>query len=212
MEDILSLYKRPLDPHFPVVCMDEGRKQQLETKRETIPMVAGKPSRHDYEYERNGVSNIFMYFEPMTGIRHAEVTQRHAKIDWAHSMKGMIDGHYAQAEKIIVVLDNLATHKPKAFYEAFEPREARRLLDRIELHYTPKHASWLNMAEIGLSLLGRACLARRIPDRAILCKEIAAWERQCNDKPAPVDWRFTSEDARIKLKRLYPIVRPSSEA
>ena len=206
MEDILTIYKKPYDPGFPLVCMDETSKQQLLDKRESIPMTSGKPKKFDTEYERNGTSNIFMAFEPLAGKRFIDVTDQRTKIDWANYIKRLVDEVYPDAKKIILVMDNLNTHKGASLYEAFEPAEARRILDKLEIHYTPKHGSWLNMAELELSHLSRQCLDRRIPDQATLRKEVTAWYEERNEKVVKVNWQFTVEDARIKLKKLYPIL------
>ena len=206
MEDILSLYQRPYDPLHPLVCMDELTKQLLKDTKPVVAAKPGKVARQDYEYVRGGTGNVFMYFEPMTGQRHAEVSERKTKVAWALSMQHMADDLYPSAEKITVVLDNLSTHKPESFYQAFPPDQARRLVERFEFHYTPVHGSWLNMAEIALSLLGRECLSRRLADHQALQQEVATWELESNRKAKAIDWRFTSKEARIKLKRLYPTV------
>jgi len=204
MEDVLEVYKRPYDPKRPQVCMDETTKQLLSDSQEPLPVKPGHPERYDYEYEREGVANLFMFFEPLAGKRYVKVTDHRTKKDWAEAMRELSDVHYPDAEVIVVVLDNLNTHSPASFYEAFEPEEARRLVNRFEFHHTPKHGSWLNMAEIELSVLSRQCLAGRIPDKAILTSEVAAWEAGRNISVVKVHWRFTTADARIKLKRLYP--------
>lgn len=206
MEDILELYKLPYDPKRPLVCLDETSKQQLIEVRNPIPIEPGNPERYDTEYERNGVSNLFMIFEPLAGWRHVEVTDSRTAIDWAHQVKALVDGRYKDVDKIVLVEDNLNTHTPASFYKAFKPEEARRIIDKLEFHYTPKHGSWLDMAEIELSILSRQCLNRRIPDQETLRREVAAWEVQRNDCKTTMDWRFTTEDARIKLKRLYPVL------
>lgn len=204
MEDILTVYKRAFDPQEPLVCMDEVSKQLIRETRQFIPATAGRPARHDYEYERNGVCNLFMFFEPLAGKRHVSVTDRRTKIDWATQIKYLMDVRYPTARKVILVMDNLNTHTGASLYEAFEPHEAYRLLERLEIHYTPKHGSWLNMAEIELGVLTRQCLDRRLPDKGTLSAEIAAWQQRRNAAEAKVDWRFTAANARIKLKRLYP--------
>lgn len=206
MEDVLDVYKRPYDKKHPVVCMDETNKQQIKEIRTPIPLRPGQPLRYDTEYERNGTSNIFLSFEPLQGKRQVKVTEKRTKIDWAHFIKDLIDKDYPEAEKIVLVMDNLNTHTGSSLYEAFEPAEAKRILDRLEIHYSPKHGSWLNMAEIELSHLSRQCLDRRIPDRETLKKEVDAWSKQRNDADAIANWQFTTEDARIKLKKLYPTV------
>lgn len=204
MEDILTIYTRPYDPCVPVVCMDETSKQLTKETRRPLPPRPGALLRYDYEYERNGVANLFMFYEPFAGKRHVAVTTRRTSHDWAVQIKELTDFQYPLAEKIILVMDNLNTHKGASLYEKFDPAEARRILNRLEIHYTPKHGSWLNMAEIELSVLTRQCLQRRIPDNTMLTDEVAAWEQQRNGSQASVDWRFTTDDARIKLKRLYP--------
>ena len=204
MEDILTVYKRAFNPTEPLVCMDETSKQLTAETRRRIPAVPGRPERYDYEYERNGVCNLFMFFEPLSGNRHVAVTERRTKVDWAMQIKQLLDVHYPNAKKVSLVLDNLNTHTGASSYEVFEPSEARRLLDRLQLHYTPKHGSWLNMAEIELGVLSRQCLDRRIPDKGTLKREVAAWQRRRNTAESKIDWRFTNDEARIKLKRLYP--------
>ena len=206
MEDILALYTQPEDPQRPLVCMDEVPKQLISNVREPLPAQPGQPLRIDYEYQRNGVANLFMFFEPLRGQRHIKVSQRRTRMDWAEAMKELSDEIYPEAEKIIVVLDNLNTHTPAAFYQAFEPEEARRLVNRFEFHFTPRHGSWLNMAEIELSVLARQCIHRRIPDEQTLRQEVQAWVDERNSKVVMVDWRFSTADARIKLKRLYPMI------
>lgn len=208
MEDVLEVYKRPCDPAYPQVCMDEVSKQLVSETRQPLPMEPGQPQRYDYEYRREGVCNLFMFFEPLQGWRHLKVTQRRTRQDWAWAMKDLVDVCYPDAKRIIVVLDNLNTHSGASLYETFEPAEARRIWERLELHYTPKHGSWLNMAEIELSVFARQCLNRRIPDQDILHREVAALETERNRAASTVDWRFTTADARIKLKRLYPVIQP----
>ena len=204
MEDILEVYKRPYDPKRPLVCLDESNKQHTREVLDPIPMKPGSVERYDTQYERNGVSNLFMMFEPLSGWRHVEVTDRRTAIDWAHQIKFLVDVRHKDAEKIVLVEDNLNTHCPASLYKAFSPEEARRMLDKLEFHYTPKHGSWLDMAEIELSILSRQCLDRRIPDQETLKKEVKAWEDQRNNSNSTMEWRFKTEDARIKLKRLYP--------
>ncbi len=206
MEDVLDVYKRPYDRDYPTVCFDESNKQLVSEKIKPIPATPGNPERYDYEYEREGVSNLFMFFEPLDSWRHVEVTDKRTALDYAHQMKYLVDERYPEALKITVIQDNLNTHKPASLYKAFPPAEAKRILDKLEFHYTPKHGSWLNMAEIELSVLTSQCLARRIPSKEILTKEVAAWSKRRNSQQKTVDWRFTSADARIKLKRLYPSV------
>lgn len=203
MEDILEVYQRHYAEDEVLVCMDETSKQQTRETRSTLPMRTGVPEIFDFEYERNGVSNLFMLFAPLEGWRHVKVTDRHTKIDWAHLMKELVDKHYPN-KKIILVMDNLNTHKLGSLYEAFAPKEARRIAERLEIHYTPKHGSWLDMAEIEIGVLSRQCLNRRIPDQETLRSEINAWQELRNKKAICVNWRFTTADARIKLKRLYP--------
>ena len=204
MEDVLALYHEPYDPQYPMVCFDETSKQLIKETRLPLPAKPSQVQRYDYEYERNGVRNLFLFFEPLPGWRHIKVTRRRTKKDWAKCMKQLVDEFYPNATCIRVVLDNLNTHNPAALYEVFEPAEARRLLNKLEFHYTPKHGSWLNMAEIEFSVLTRQCLDRRIPDEAALCQEVGAWETDRNTNATNVNWRFTTEDARIKLERLYP--------
>jgi transposase len=208
MEDVLSVYVRPYDPERPVVCFDELSKQLVKETRKPIPPEMGKNEKVDYEYERNGTANIFMSFEPLAGRRSVKVTDRRTAIDFAHVIQELVDEKYPDAEKIVLVMDNLNTHKPASLYKAFEPEEARRILDRLEIHFTPKHGSWLNMAEIELGVLSGQCLDRRIPDQETLVREVAAWEKARNEEECKVNWQFTAEDARIKLKRLYPSIEP----
>lgn len=204
MEDVLEIYSRPYDSKKPVICMDEMNKQCIKEVRKPIPMSPGNPERYDSEYERNGSVNIFLCSEPLKGSRFINVTDRRTKLDWAHFIKDLIDNQYLDADKIILILDNLNTHNPGSFYEAFEPEEARRLLNKLEIHHTPKHGSWLNMAEIELSVLSRQCLNRRIPDKETYKREIEKWNSDRNNQQIGVDWHFTTKDARNKLKRLYP--------
>ena len=204
MEDILALYTQPEDPQRPLVCMDEVPKQLISDVRHPLPAQEDQPKRVDYEYERHGVANLFMFFEPFAGRRHVKLTDTRTRLDWAQAMRELSDEIFPDAEKIIVVLDNLNTHTPAAFYLAFEPEEARRLVNRFDFHFTPKHGSWLNMAEIELSVLSRQCINRRIPDEQTLRREVQAWVDDRNSKVVKVDWRFSTAEARIKLKRLYP--------
>ncbi len=204
MEDILDVYERPYDPRFPQVCMDETSKQLVGETRTPLPAQPGRPARIDYEYERHGVRNLFLFVEPLRGWRYVSVTERRTKQDWAHAIRELVDVYYPEAERIVLVLDNLNTHVGSALYETFPPAEARRRLRRLELHYTPTHGSWLNMAEIEFSALGRQCLNRRIPDEAALVAEVAAWESTRNRHQTTITWRFTTQDARIKLYHLYP--------
>jgi hypothetical protein len=204
MEDVLDVYHRPHDPDRPVVCLDETSKQLIAETRVPITAQPGQPARYDYEYQRNGTANLFMMFAPLEGWRHVEVTDRHTAIDYAQILKDLSDKHFAGAAKIVLVQDNLNTHRPASLYEAFPPEEARRLVERFEWHYTPKHGSWLDMAESELSAVSTQCLDRRIPDKQTLIKEVAAWEKARNKNQTKADWQFTTADARIKLKRLYP--------
>jgi hypothetical protein len=204
MEDILEVYHRPHDPGRPLICLDETSKQLIKETRVPIPAKPGRLARTDYEYERNGTANLFMLFAPLEGWRHVEVTDRHAAVDYAHLLKDVSDRWFPNAAKIALVQDNLSTHKPASLYEAFPPAEARRLVERFEWHYTPKHGSWLNMAETELSVLSSQCLDRRIPGKDGLINEVAAWEAARNKHHAKADWQFTTADARVKLKRLYP--------
>ena len=206
MEDTLDVYCRPYDVRRPQVCMDEASRQLLGDLRPPLPVRPGRSQKVDYEYARQGVANLFLFYGPLRGRRHVTVTDRRTRKDWAHCIKDLVDVHYPDAEQIVLVMDNLNTHSPVSLYETFAPDEAKRLLDRLEIHYTPKHASWLNMAEIELSVLSRQCLDRRIPDKATLVKEVAAWEGDRNTAGGTLDWRFTTADARIKLKRLYPSI------
>jgi hypothetical protein len=207
MEDVLDVYQRPYDPKRPQVCMDETSKQLLANVQTPLPAQPGQKERYDYEYEREGVANLFLFVEPLVGKRHVKVTDRRTKVDWAEAMRELSDVYYPEAEVIVVVLDNLNTHSPASFYETFEPEEAHRLANRFEFHYTPKHGSWLNMAEIEFSALGRQCLDRRIPDKARLAAEVHIWEEERNASVVKVLWRFTTADARIKLAHLYPRIQ-----
>jgi transposase len=204
MEETLDVYIQDYDHKRVLVCMDETSKQHIQETRIPLAIKPGQPRIYDYEYERNGVSNIFMFFSPTGKWRHVEITCQRTKVDWAHAMKDLSDKHFKGAEKIVVVMDNLNTHNGSSFYEAFEPQEARRLCQRFEFHYTPKHGSWLNMAETELSILARQCLNRRIPNQEVLRKEVLAWEKKRNLKCSTIRWRFTAEDARVKLSQLYP--------
>lgn len=206
MEDVLDVYTRPYDPQWPVVCLDEQPKQLLRTVRSSLPAAPGVVERVDYIYAREGVVNLFLTCEPLIGRRWVSVTEHRTKGDWAHQIKTLVDERYPNVERIVLVQDNLNTHTPASLYAAFPPAEAKRLADKLELHYTPKHGSWLNMAEIELSVLGRQCLDQRLPDVATLEAEVAAWQARRNSSGGPVNWRFTTADARIKLKRLYPSI------
>ena len=204
MEDILEVYQRPYDPQRPLVCLDETSKQLIAETRLPIAAKPGQPGRHDYEYRRNGTANLFMMFAPLEGWRHVKVTDRHTAVDYAQVLKELSDTHFPGSAKIVLVQDNLNTHKPASLYEAFPPAEARRLVERFEWHYTPKHGSWLDMAESELGVLSSQCLDRRIPDQQVLKVEVEAWEADRNRKHARADWQFTTADARVKLRRLYP--------
>lgn len=206
MEDVLDIYKHPADPKCPLVCFDESPEQLVSETRQALPMRPGKPERYDYEYHREGVANLFMFFAPLQNWRFVKVTDRRTKADWADCMRDLVDVHFPQAEKIVIVQDQLNTHSPACLYEVFAPKEAKRILDRLEFHSTPKHGSWLNMAEIELSVLNQQCLKRCIPSQAVLTRETQTWASQRNDKKATVNWQFTTDNARIKLKRLYPSI------
>lgn len=206
MEAVLEVYQKPYDPDLPVICMDESSKQLLKEVRAPIPAEPGKPERFDTEYERNGTCNIFMFFEPLTGKRFVDITNRRTAIDWAEQVRTLVDEIYPDAPKILLVMDNLNTHCGASLYKAFEPEEARRILDRLEFCYTPKHGSWLNMAEIELSILGRQCLNRRIMDTSTIEREVDKWQEVRNNSASPMNWRFKTSNARIKLKKLYPTV------
>jgi DDE superfamily endonuclease len=204
MEDVLDVYQRPPDPRRPLLGMDEVSKQLVKETRPVQPAQPGQPRRYDAEYERAGVRNVFLAVAPLEGRRYAAVTEQRTRTDWAAFMRELADTVYPTAERIVVVLDNLNTHGPASFYEAYPPAEARRLAQRFEFHYTPKHGSWLNVAEIELSVLSRQCLDRRIGDAPTLAAEVGAWARRRNDAQTTIDWQFTTADARIKLKHLYP--------
>jgi hypothetical protein len=204
MEDVLELYHMPYDPWYPVVCMDESCKQLVGEVREPISCKPGQPKRVDDEYVRKGIVEIFMEVEPLAGKRHVVVTERRTRKDWAQQIQQMLDDRYPDAIKVCLVMDNLNTHSIASLYESFEPQEARRLAKRLDIHYTPKHGSWLNMAEIELSALKGQCLNRRIADMVTMQTEVAAWEKNRNNSMRKIDWQFTTGDARTKLKRLYP--------
>jgi transposase len=206
MERVLDVYKRPLNKELPLVCMDESPKQLIKETRLPIEMKPGHDTKEDFEYERCGVANIFLASEPLTGKRYVEVTERKTKRDWANFIKQLADDWYKDAPKITLVMDNLSTHKPSALYEAFEPKEAKRIWDRFEFIYTPKHGSWLNMAEIELNVLMGQCLNRRIDNIETMKKEVRAWQTHRNNKEAKIKWRFTTDDARIRLLKLYPSI------
>lgn len=204
MEDVLEVYTRPYDARRPLVCMDETPKQLVGETRGAVPMAPGHAARHDYEYVRNGVANVFMFFEPLEGQRQVKVTERRTRIDWAEGVRELVDRVHPQADKVVLVMDQLNTHHPASLYEAFPPPEAKRIADKLEIHYTPKHGSWLNMAEIELSALSRQCLDRRLGDIQPLRHQVSAWEKDRNTRKVKVQWRFTTADARIKLHKLYP--------
>lgn len=204
MEDVLDVYQGTYDEKHPLVCMDECSKQLLADVHGPLPMAPEQPRREDYEYQREGTCNLFLAFAPIQSWRNVTVTERRTKVDWAYFMRDLVEVHFPEAERITVVLDNLNTHTVASLYEAFEPEEARRIARKLELHYTPKHGSWLNMAEIELSALQRQCLKRRIPDREMMRRITALWSARRNSAGTTVDWRFTTADARTKLTRLYP--------
>jgi hypothetical protein len=205
MEDVLEVYKWPYDSNNPVITMDEISKQLTKETRQPLPIAPGTVKKYDTEYERNGTANIFLMLEPLTGKVVTKVTERRTRIDWAEFIKDLVT-MYPEAEKITLILDNLNTHTGASLYECFPPEAARMILDKLDIHYTPKHGSWLNVAEIELSHLGRQCLDRRIPDQDTLNSEVQAWTRTRNSDDVHVDWQFTTEDARTKLKRLYPTI------
>jgi hypothetical protein len=205
MEDLLDLYAEPYQPTFPVICFDEVPYQMVSETRLPLPMQDGKPLRYDFEYRREGTCNLFMFLQPLAGWRHVKVTDQRTKQDFAWCMKDLVEVHFPQAEKIRVVLDNLNTHSPAAFYEAFPPEQARQLTRKLEFHYTPEHSSWLNMAEVEISVLTQQCLDRRLGSQLIVKSEVGAWEGERNTARATIDWRFTIPNARDKLKKLYPV-------
>jgi len=206
MEDVLDIYHLPYDPNFPVVCFDESSKQLVAEKHTSISVEPGQAERHDYEYKRNGVRNLLLFFSPLASWRHIQVAELRTHLEWAYCMRDLVDVHFPEATCVLVIQDNLNTHNPAFMYEVFEPAEAKRILDRLDFHFTPKHGSWLNMAEIEFSVLSRQCLDRRIEDEASLIQEITAWQEERNKIHATVDWQFTTDDARIKLKKLYPSI------
>jgi DDE superfamily endonuclease len=206
-EDVLAVYQHPLDPAHPVICMDETSKQLVSETRMALPVAPGQPLRQDYEYERQGVANLFLFSEPLTGWREIQVTERRTRTDWAIAMRELSERHYPTAERITVVLDNLNTHGSASFYEAFAPDQARRLTERFEFHYTPQHGRWLNRAEIELRVLSRQCLDRRIGEAGFLRREIEAWQQRRNAASKTIDGQFTTAEARIKLRRLYPVIQ-----
>lgn len=206
MENVLDVYHRPPDPKRPLVCFDEGSKQQVKETRQPLPAKLGSLAKYDYEYERNGTSNLFIFFAPHLAWRHLKVTDTRTMVDFAHCMRDLVDIHFPDAEQIVLVMDNLNTHKLASLYHAFSPEEAKRIIDKLEIHYTPKHGSWLNMAEIELSVLQRQCLKARIPDQLTLIDRVSAWLSRRNSLDVSVNWQFTTDDARIKLKSLYPAI------
>jgi len=204
MEDVLDVYHRPFDPDRPVVCVDEQPKQLVSETRVPLPPRPGTPARYDYEYKREGVANLFMVFQPLLGWRYVWPTERRTAKDFAEVLRWLAEDLYPDAERLVLVTDNLNTHTPACLYEAFEPARARRIAARLEWHYTPKHGSWLNMAEIELSVLSRQCLGRRIESAEEMEREVGAWQDDRNEREVGVQWRFTTADARIKLRHLYP--------
>jgi len=206
MEDVLEVYKRVYSLRFPVVCFDETNRQLIAETRKAIPGKPGRVKRVDYEYRRNGVVNLFMMFEPLQARRYVKVTDQRTRTDFAECIRELVDVHYAQAEKVVLVLDNLNTHSEGSLYEAFEPDEARRLIEKLEIHHTPKHGSWLNMAEIEIGVLSRQCLSKYIESKEKMIAEVSTWQAERNDAEVSVDWQFTTADARAKLKKLYPVI------
>lgn len=204
MEDVLEVYTRPFDPKRPLVCLDEQPVPLIGETRLPLPPVPGSPTRYDYEYVRNGVANLFLWYEPLLDYRELAVTAQRTRIDWAHLIQELVDVQHPDAAKIVLVMDQLNTHGPASLYERFPPAEAKRLADKLEIHYTPKHGSWLNMAEIEFSALSRQCLDRRIGDAVTLAREVRAWEDRRNARGGKIEWRFTADKARIKLRHLYP--------
>ncbi len=207
MEDILSVYTRPYDPRRPLVCMDESSRQLLGDVREPLPPMPCRVKKIDHENIRRGTANLFILFEPLAGWRRIKVTERRTRVDWARLIRELCDVHYPRAEKIVLVMDNLKTHAGASLYEAFAPDEAKRLYERLEIHYTPRHGSWLNMAEIELSVLQRQCLTRRLPDIESLARETAVWTKERNNSSIKVEWQFATPDARTRLKHLYPKIQ-----
>jgi hypothetical protein len=206
MEDTLEVYHRPYDPQYPLVCLDETNRQLISEMRKTVPAKPGYKKHVDYEYRRNGVVDLFMMFEPLKARRHVKVTDTRTRKDFAECIRELVDVYYPDAEKIVLVMDNLNTHSVGSLYEAFEPAEARRLAEKLEIHHTPKHGSWLNMAEIEIGILSRQCLSKYIESKKRMITEAAAWEHRRNQAGTTVDWQFTTADARIKLKHLYPVI------
>jgi hypothetical protein len=207
MEDVLEVYHRPYDEKRPLVCLDEASKQLIGETRQTLPAEPGQPERFDYEYERKGTANLFMISEPLLGWRAVHVTERRTAKDLAEVLRWLVEELHEEAEKVVVVMDNLNTHKLASLYEAFPPEQARRIAEKLEIHHTPKHGSWLNMAEIELSVLARQCLDQRLDSGAKLRQEVEAWELERNEQQVEIKWQFTTADARIKLRRLYPVVQ-----
>ncbi len=208
MEDVLDVYQRPEDPARPLVCLDETSRQLLGEVRAPLPPAPGRPARHDPEYARGGVVNLFLVTAPLRGWRQVRLSQQRTRLDFARCIQELVDVHYPEADRIVLVMDQLNTHSPASLYAAFPPAEAKRLADKLEIHYTPKHGSWLNMAEIELSALQRQCLDRRLGNRATMEREVAAWVAARNSASSSIDWQFTTSDARITLKRLYPAILP----
>ena len=206
MEDTLEVYHRPYNEKFPMVCLDETNRQLIAESRKAITAKPGQKKRVDYEYRRNGVVNLFMMFEPLKARRHVKVMAQRTRKDFAECVRELVDVHYPDTEKIVLVLDNLNTHSEGSLYEAFEPAEARRLAEKLEIHYTPKHGSWLNMAEIEIGVLSRQCLSKYIESKERMIAEVRAWQQERNKAGTTVDWQFTTADARIKLKKLYPVI------
>lgn len=206
MENVLAIYQRPRDPKRPLVCLDEAAKQLVSATRLPIPMTGGRVARHDYEYKRAGTANLFMAFAPLEGMRHVKLTDHRAKTDYAHFLADLVDIHFRDAEKIVLVQDNLNTHSPASLYATFPPEKARRIADRIEWNYSPKHGSWLNMAEAELSILSRQCLKERVGSKQELARDINAWNKTRNEKRCVANWQFTNENARVKLRKLYPSI------
>jgi len=204
MEDVLGVYERPEDPRRPLVCMDESPKQLIGEIRTSLPIEPGQPERYDTEYVRNGTCNLFVFTAPLAGWRRVEVTERRTQKDWAEQIRRLVEEDFPEADKVVLVMDNLNTHRPASLYEAFEPEKAKRIWDRLEIHYTPKHGSWLNMAEIEFSGLNRHGLSDRVPNMELMRREASEWVARRNAENGKIDWRFTTTDARIKLKRLYP--------
>ena len=207
MEDVLEVYHRPYDPKRPVVCVDETLKQLIGETREPLPPRPGSVERFDYVYTRNGVASLFLACEPLAGWRHIEVTEHRRRADWAGFLRSLLEGRYREAERVVLIMDQLNTHSPASFYEAFPPEEAKRLAERVEIHHTPKHGSWLNQAEIELSALGRQCLSRRIARTDTLKRQIASWQKQRNAAAPQITWQFTTQNARTKLQSLYPALQ-----